>query len=1221
MSKKVNNKLSIEEIYQKKTHHQHVLDIPDTYIGSPDLDIKEMWIYNSESGTMEKKEINMVPGLYKIFDEILVNSRDHKIRDKTCKNIKITTDKVTGRITVENDGTGIDVIMHKEHKIYVPELIFGNLLTSTNYEETGKIVGGKNGYGAKLANIFSTEFTIETLDSKRNKLYKQTFTDNMFTINEPVVETVPAKKKSYTKISFIPDYKRFSLKNLTNDMIGLFHKRVYDIAGCTNVTVTLNDVEIKLKSFEQYIKMFYKELPSDLIYEECGERWKVGAIFDSDAGFNHMSFTNGIWTYQGGNHVLHVLDQICSKLLDHIKSKNKTVNVKSSHIRDNLTLFIDCVIEDPSFSSQTKEFMTSKISTFGSKCEISDDFITRLSKTGIVEQVIKFAEFKEMSDLKKTDGKKITNLRGIDKLCDAEWAGGRKAKQCTLILTEGDSAKAFALSGLEVIGREKYGVFPLKGVPINAREATAAQLLKNKEFTNIKQIMGLKQNKKYNDVSQLRYGSILILTDQDVDGTHIKGLLINMFHTFWPSLLKIDGFIQSMATPIVKVYKKTDTKKTKPTIFHTITDYKNWVDITLKGDTSKWLIKYYKGLGTSTEKEAIACFNDFEDKIISYVWDIVEEPNQVELKIDNKKTSKKKSKKDDSDDESGVDEKKPVDDEDDEGDNNDITDMNSKSYNALILAFDKTKTDARKNWLYNYDKNDVIVKQSGNVTISDFINKDLIHFSSYNVLRAIPSLCDSFKPSQRKVLSGCFKRKIENHEIKVAQLGAYIAEHTEYHHGEKSLFGTIINMAQNFVDSNNINLLLPLGNFGYRRQGGNEAASERYIFTKLNKLTAYIFRSEDTFVLTHQYEDGVQIEPVNYAPIIPMVLVNGVKGIGTGFSTTIPSFNPMDIIKNIELMVNKKNPVLIHPWYNGFKGKITKTDTYRYQSTGVYEIIDENTVRITEIPIDQTTDKYKLFLEDAYVVDKKPTKKQFLVSAVDLGGNNSINFVLTFYGNCLQKIIKERTIEKTLKLTSSIAISNMYLHNSSGVVTKYEVIEDIFNEFYEYRLEIYKKRKAYMVRHIANQMNILKYKVQFIQDVLSGKIIINKQKKAAIIEKLEKLGYPKLATDIDAVEDDKTYRYVTDMQLFSLTQDMIDDLDNEYMLKKKEYDDYLNTPETTIWLRELDEFKDKYKKWLIDMEEENAITDIKKNKKPKGKKDKSESKGLSVKSSKSKNNK
>ena len=318
--------------------------------------------------------------------------------------------------------------------------------------------------------------------------------------------------------------------------------------------------------------------------------------------------------------------------------------------------------------------------------------IKELAKSGIIDDIIKIAQLKEMSALNKTDGKKTTSIRGLTKLDDAEWAGTNKSKQCRLILTEGDSAKTFALSGLEVIGRDKYGVFPLRGKLLNVRDASITQLTNNEEIKNIKLILGLKQKKKYseNDLSKLRYGGIIILTDQDVDGSHIKGLLINFFHYFWPSLVKINGFIQCMKTPIIKIFKNSDLKKKNPIIFYTITEYKQWCD-DHNHLLSNYTIKYYKGLGTSTDSEASEAFIDFENKLINFVWSH-EEPilcSPIENKDDT--ISNDTPIKDNDDKETTQ--------EDDE------LDLNSKSYNAITLAFSKHRANDRKKWLERYNPN------------------------------------------------------------------------------------------------------------------------------------------------------------------------------------------------------------------------------------------------------------------------------------------------------------------------------------------------------------------------------------------------------------------------------------------------------------------------------------------------------------------------------------
>ncbi len=1224
MSKSSKKNLSVEDIYKKKTHHEHILSTPDTYIGSAESDTKTMYVFDDEEKKIIKKDITFVPGLYKIYDEILVNARDHSIRDKTCKNIKVNIDKENGTISVFNDGKGIPVQLHKELEIYIPEMIFGHLLTSSNYEQKGKIVGGKNGYGSKVANIFSSEFIVETYDVDNKKLYYQKFTNNMYNIEKPIIKQLTEKeskdKEPFTRITFKPDFERFGIKGLTKDIISLFKKRVYDISACTDksVKVYLNNECIKVDTFKDYIKLFYDKLPSEIVYNEQN-RWKIGVLYDTNAGFVQMSFVNGVCTYKGGNHIDNVVEQITKGLINYIQEKKK-ITVKAQYIRDNLSVYVDSVIEDPAFSSQTKEFLTTKVINFGSKWEMSNDFIKQLADTGIIDEVVKFAQFKEMTGLNKTDGKKVTNLKGIEKLEDAKWAGTRKGKYCKLILTEGDSAKSFALSGLELIGRDKFGVFPLRGKLLNVREATSKQLLENKEFINIKKILGLKQSKKYTDVSKLRYGGIIILTDSDVDGSHIKGLIINMLHRFWPSLLKIKGFVQSMATPIIKAFKKSDTKKEHPKIFYTLTDYRNWVNKEMDGDTSKWTIKYYKGLGTSTEKEAKETFNNFDNQIIKYIWENSDEDDNVEINIDevsNKSSKSQKLKKNSNED----DENSNENDDDNDNDNDDnkdeeesdddyLQDLKSKSYDAITLAFSKERSDDRKDWLFKYNPDTILEFNEKEVAYSDFINKDLIHFSSYDNERSIPSVCDGFKPSQRKILYASLLKKLENDEIKVAQLGAFVAEQTEYHHGEASLQQAIVTMAQNFVGSNNLNLLVPIGNFGHRKLGGKEAASPRYIFTKLNEVTSKLFRKEDEPILNYIIEEGRSIEPDVYAPILPTILINGSLGIGTGFSTHVPMFNPKDIANNIIKMLDGNQPDFIHPWFRGFKGTVKKNGQDKYTTTGVYEILNSNTVRVTEIPIGMTIDKYKETIE-SYIeennesskkgktTNKTKTQNYYIEKIIENGGNNKVDFEIILTKNNLQKFIKDGTLEKQLKLTSSISLTNMYLHNTKGTITKYEFVEDIFTDFYNWRLTIYQKRKDHRLKYLENQMNLLKYKVKFIEQKLSGEIVIEKRKEQDILDELIKKGYPKLCNDCDAEDDKKSFRYITDIPLFSLTKEKIDKLNDEYKSKKKEFEDYKAITLQDLWRREVDEFIESYNKWFSNMEEElesENKSSIKKNK-------------------------
>ena len=243
----------------------------------------------------------------------------------------------------------------------------------------------------------------------------------------------------------------------------------------------------------------------------------------------------------------------------------------------------------------------------------------------------------------------------------------------------------------------------------------------------------------------------------------------------------------------------------------------------------------------------------------------------------------------------------------------------------IDMVFRKDRVNDRKKWLNALQEDtflDYSLAKGKGLAYSDFINKELILFSKSDCQRSIPHVMDGFKPSQRKVLFACFKRKLKD-EIKVAQLAGYIGEHSAYHHGEASLHGTIINMAQSFCGSNNVNLLTPSGQFGTRRMGGKDAASPRYIFTMLEKITRAIFHPDDDELLTYLNDDGMSIEPEFYMPVIPMILVNGSDGIGTGWSSTVLNYDPRKIVSNIRKMIRNEPTEPLLPFYSGFTGEVS----------------------------------------------------------------------------------------------------------------------------------------------------------------------------------------------------------------------------------------------------------------------------------------------------------
>ncbi|MFM2394301.1 MAG: hypothetical protein RLZZ546_2283, partial [Bacteroidota bacterium] len=747
----------VEDIYKKKNLHQHILDRPDSYIGSTTITTENRFVYSEEEHKIIKKVVEYNPGLIKIFDEILVNAIDHSVRDNTMTYIKVDLNKELNMITVCNNGKGVPVVKHKEYGIYIPELIFGNLLTSSNYDDSQKrIVGGRNGLGATCAAIFSEKFIVETIDADEKLYYYQEFTNNMYDKSEPIIKKT--NNKSYTKISFIPDRKR--LGKLTDDTISLIKKRVLDTSACTskNISIYLNENKMKEKDFQSYTNLYTNE--NKFITESYTQKlgkdemvWDIGIRLNEN--YEQVSFVNGIDTYQGGKHVDYVTNYIIKKLTELISTKKKVNDIKPSYLRDKLFVIVRSTIINPSFTSQSKEYLNTNVKDFGMKIDISEKFINKIYKSGIVDEVLSFVKYKNEKDLvKKTENTSRKSRINVPKLDDANFAGTSKSSKCVLMLTEGDSAKTFAVSGTSVIGRDYYGNFALKGKVLNVREATQKQLLNNEEINNLKKIIGLQHNKKYTSVEGLRYGKIMILTDADYDGHHISGLVMNFFHTWWPELLNIKGFITSMRTPIIKVSKGQNIIE-----FYSQNEYEKWKQ-NVNIDETKWKIKYYKGLGTSTAQEAKELFKKMDKNVITYI-------------DDNKK----------------------------------------KTNDAILLAFEKKKADDRKEWLKNHVIGDDLDYSITNMTYDDFVNKKLVQFSMEDIHRSIPSIFDGLKPSQRKVLYTMFKKNYSD-EIKVAQFAAVVSKETAYHHGEASLYSTIINMAQDYTGSNNINLLKPNGQFG-----------------------------------------------------------------------------------------------------------------------------------------------------------------------------------------------------------------------------------------------------------------------------------------------------------------------------------------------------------------------------------------------------------------------
>lgn len=1126
---------------QMKTDKQHILEVPDTYIGSIEQLDTDLWVMNEEGDKIVKKNISYIPGLFKLFDEGIVNCRDHvvrmqqKINEEVPNSLPVTQIEIEispdGVITMINNGNGIDVAKHPEHDLWIPEIIFGHLRTSTNYnKDEKKITGGKNGFGFKLVLIWSTYGRVETVDHIRGLKYVQEFQNNLDLILPPKI--TKCSSKPYTKITFKPDYARFGIEGLTPDILNLFKKRVYDISAVTdkNIKVKYNNSQIPIKHFEQYIDMYIGDKTTCKRVYESNEngRWDYAVALTPSSEFVHISFVNGIHTSQGGKHVEYIINQITRKLADFIEKKKK-IKVNLNTIKDQIILFLRCDIENPSFQSQTKDDMNTPYHKFGSRCEVSDKFIEKVSKLGIMDTVCAITEIKEHKAAKRSDGSKTRVITGIPKLVDANWAGTDKSKNCILIITEGDSAKTGVVSGLSAEHRNYIGIYPIKGKLPNVRGMTFKNVLENEEISDIKKILGLEVKKEYasiEDVNRhLRYGKLMFTTDQDTDGSHIKGLGINMIQCEWPSLFRIPGFISFMNTPILKA-----TKNDKQLSFYNNGEYEEWKQ---QNDTTGWKIKYYKGLGTSTKVEFKEYFEN--PKIVNFTYN----GNECD----------------------------------------DIIDM----------AFNKKRAEDRKYWLENvYDRNSYLDTRENNISYTDFVNKELIHFSKYDCERSIPNLIDGLKISTRKIMYGAFKKNLVN-SIKVAQFSGYVSEHSGYHHGEESLNKAIIGLAQNYMGSNNINLLCPEGQFGSRMLMGKDSASPRYIYTRLERITRFIYPSDDDDILNYLDDDGTLVEPQFYVPIIPMILVNGTTGIGTGFSSDVLCYNPRDIILYLKNKLSGQSElnggIEFMPYYEGFTGTITKLASNKILFKGTYVKTQEDQIIVTELPVGISTQKFKELLEKLRS-DKDDDGKRITPIIREIKDNTTdavINCTITFSGDKLKELEETQVehgcngLEKTLKLFTTESTSNMNLFNSRDKLVKYDNVIDIIEDYYLTRLYHYNLRKENLINKLEKELKVLRNKSRYIQEILDDTIDLRRKSEQQVNDMLESKNY-------EMVENN--YNYLTNMKMSSVCNENVIYLNNKYIGKETELNNLKNTTIENMWLNELQILDVEYEKYIQERKEQ-----------------------------------
>ena len=1136
----------------------HILMRPDTYIGSIDVKKTKTYICISKSGKLEMKfrEIEKPYGAYQLIDELLVNASDAAVSDSTVRKIVINVNKESGVISILNNGKGIDTSLEETTKKCVPEVVFGHLLSGTNLEssEKNEFTGGRNGLGAKLANIYSDEFSVKIIDTMQLShpgkavIYEQHWKDNMSKCSDADIRLKDLQEEPEGQVSVTLKLCDKVLPNgISDDFVRLLRRRALDIAACTpsHVEVIFNGIMLDVKDFSDYASMFVgKEAtrlrfkndffdvivcrhPNSLDYEKKTGNSSTDFESSGVSQSHCISFVNGISTDKGGEHASRITDQIEWFIRDEVKKKIKNTSYRfpMGSIMDYFIIFVNAKIKYPKFSSQTKDEMVKDYTEYYTESQIPDEFLKKIIKEMdfFDELVAKSNQIMAIKSAKKFS--KIGRGRGrpaIEKLEDANMAG-LKGHHNILILTEGDSAKTFAVTGLEKLGRDNYGVFPLKGKPLNVTNASENEVQKNEEYSKIKTIIGLEENKEYNDesVKKLRYQEVWVISDADPDGIHIRGLCMEMFRCRFPSLLRgTFNFFKIFITPQIVAKKGSERL-----FFYNREEFDVWTKEC--SNSRSYTIVYLKGLGSISRNDALKFFSDI--------------PNHVKTVKFNKKMD----------------------------------------FELMDMAFNKDRVEERRDWNNKYvelGKNAPRLDyKKTSFHASEFIKKELVLFSIYSNANKLPHIMDGLKPCTRKVMQYFL---MNPKEVKVNNATGLISSKFSYHHGEKSMHDAIIGMNQTFIGSNQIPYLKAEGQFGSRLMGGDDASSPRYISTSLGDYMNLFFIKEDFPVLEDVIDDGDVCEKEFLCPIIPTCMINGTFGIGMGWKGGMHKRNISGVIDCIRKKIRGEQCTDPAIDFIGFNG--TFTDSCKgitATSHGKYEFRDNRRIIVvTELPLKVWTcnfsENLKTYMKNYKPStslgkrkksgDSEPSKKAKNHSFVilDFRNNSSdqkVYFEIEFESPITEDQVNE--IENKLYLKKRLDTLGLVFISSNGKTQCYNDIYEVIDEFYNVRLGIYEKRKAYNLNVMKSEMSILENKIRFINSIIEERIVLKNKPMSSVLGQLSSGGYDK---------KDDSYEYLLSLRQDAITEEKIEVLKTKH--KKLSHEAFIleNTKPEDIWIKDID---------------------------------------------------
>lgn len=1095
--------------------------------------------------------------LLNIFGEITQNAIDKTIKDPSTRTIKVDivrNDDNDLQISVWNDGEGIPSYMHDAARVPVPTMLFGMTKTSDNYDDTGeRKTGGRNGIGAKATNFFSKTFYVETYNVKMQTLFKQSF----YTVYDengdrclrwkPHKITKPKRSTGYTRVTYVPDLKRFGIHGgVPEHLEDVLRSKVWDIAACTRqgVTVYLDGEKLPLKSFKQYVSVFSNNAPAVAVDSIASDSdgntlWNVGILpIDPDAppelsyGID-VGFVNGLRCCKG-RHIEYVRSEIAKIIADKLKLQGFTGQRTKMYCH----VFCALSIANPSFDSQTKTSLESQLKDFGFRWTPSSAFKSAIKRSGIFEHVESRTRVETEADMLrkaatstklKRDPLLARTVVQVKKLRDASNAG-RKGSNCILILAEGDSAIGSVEPGLQVLGTDNYGLFPLKGKLINAKNNTSDKIYKNTEIHNVMLVLGLQYGCTYEtdkEYDSLRYKKVWLMMDQDVDGSHICGLVYLFLNEYFPTLVQKRDFVVRFATPLMRAVPSQQYAKRLTTMeFFSQAKYVDWINSIDESDRKKYGIVYLKGLATSDQKDMRRYMSDYRKHTIR------------------------------------------------------LSHTGDKSTDAINLFLDDSNADLRKDVLRAYDPRVYVCYDMDDVPIETFLHNEFIHYSMDSVNRGIACAIDGLKESQRKVLYTVMQKNIHK-RVKVAQLAADVAAFTHYHHGEASLEKAIVKMAQEHPGSNNFNYLFPAGSFGSRSAPRDVHGKSRYIFTYMNPVTTALFPKDDFPVTRRKVDEEHLVEPLTYFPVVPGILLNGANGVATGWSTCVYSYNPEEVFAVQRMYIVSKgikekdgnsvsgndwvraaNRML--PWYSMYDGKIdpVKDASGRvtsYYSSGACTIWSRKKIaeiHITELPIQTWTAPYLESIQEKYQFDddtnktsksKKGTKivknakdsihskKKFVLDAHNRSSNIRVDIMLICDKSQIAKMLKMSddifddtfstpkdamtysAIVDAFSLRTKMSIGNMNAFvyerdqdtdNDRLALHSFNDIATFFEHHGRVRLDMYNQRKEFIIESYSRELLKLESQLRYINEDIAGTIDIKRKTTKVAYETFLSKGYP-----------------------------------------------------------------------------------------------------------------